>query len=114
VTHARWRALRPGSWQVVLDTEIENRSRENPYFFGSWNYDHLVVGEHRFDIDPDGCFATADSPAVEAGLVGDARIGFVVSWPPNGAIVLVTKSNEDQVGANAAITITHSSTPGRC
>jgi TIR domain len=114
VTHARWRTLSSGKWQVSLDTEIENATSENPYYYGSWNYNYLIVGQHRFDIDPGGCFGTAAPPHAEPGLKGDARVGFVISCAPNGAIALVTKSNEDQVGADASITVTRTTTPGQC
>jgi hypothetical protein len=114
VTHARWRELGSGTWQVSLDTEMENNTTKNlPH--GSWNYDYLVLGKRQFELDAGGCFS-ADPAFVNPGLQGDARAGLVVTCRPVGAMVLVTQSGQEyeQVGENTSIAVTRAVEPGDC
>lgn len=84
VTAGRWREQAPGLWRVVLATTMENRTSEEAYH-GEWHYDALVVGRRAFEWV---CFSP-DPSLVEAGTVGDARVGFEVRCRPGGYIELI-------------------------
>jgi hypothetical protein len=62
---------------------------------------------------PRGSFATAEEAFVKPRLTGDARAGFVVSCRPAGAIVVHMAATE-QVGQDAAITVTRATKPADC
>jgi hypothetical protein len=75
-------------WQITLDTRMKDATPESSYH-GDYRYDAIAVGEHRFDPT---CFSSVPD-LVEAGAVGDARIGFQVTCPPTGRIELVVENN---------------------
>jgi Effector-associated domain 1/TIR domain len=114
VTHATWRELESGRWQVSLDAEMENSTTKDLQH-GSWHYDYLVLGKRQFTLDAGGCFS-AEGPFVKPSLKGDARAGFVVTCRPVGAMVLVMKSGQEfeQIGENARIAVTRTVEPGDC
>jgi hypothetical protein len=112
VKHGRWRVLESGKWQVSLDTEMENDTRQD-LEHGSWNYNYLVLGQRQFELDAGGCFS-ADPAFVKPGLKGDARAGFVVACGPVGAIVLVMQDGQEQMGDDANITATRATESGDC
>jgi hypothetical protein len=113
VKYVRWRELTAGKWMVSLDTEMTNHTTAD-FPHGSWDYNYLVVGNHQFELNPGGCFATADEAFVKPRLTGDARAGFVVSCRPAGAIVVSMAAGNEQLGDDAAITVTRATKPAEC
>jgi hypothetical protein len=81
---ARWRALDGGSWQVVLDTQMENAGIDT-HAHSPWRYDGLAVADHEFAPT---CFTQVDPQNVGPRRKGDATIGFEVRCDPTGAIDL--------------------------
>ena len=87
VRAARWRPLRPGQWQVVLDTTMGVRNREGAYH-DYYRYGSLILAEREFDQT---CFES-ERDQVDTDTVGDARVGYTVSCEPKGRIQLVTEA----------------------
>jgi hypothetical protein len=56
-----------------------------PQYNDDWRYDSLVVGQRSFDV---ACFA-ASPELIDAGTVGEAMVGFDVSYRPVGHMELV-------------------------
>jgi len=103
VKYARWRA-HGGQWQVVLATSMKNTTQDTVYH-EAFRYDYLVVAQRPFTP---ACFS-ANGDTVDAGLVGDALIGFDVGCKPAGYMELVL---EDESGR---ISVTDSRLdPGSC
>jgi hypothetical protein len=102
VKAAYWRAS-GSTWQVLLDTSMQNKTSEAQYH-GYWRYQYLVVGQRRFKVT---CFSS-DSAPVDPGLVDDALIGFQVSCKPVGAIEVVLEEDKGR------IRVTKDLNPGAC
>ena len=84
VRAARWRALEPGRWQIVVDVRMENRRSEGGTH-ASWRYDSIVVGQREF---AQRCFE-AESEIVSSGTVRDGRTGYIVECQPGGRVDLI-------------------------
>jgi hypothetical protein len=117
VKHARWRQHDSGTWEVFLDTEMENGTTTD-FAHGSWMYNYLVVGQRQFVLNPTdgvkGCYS-ADPAFVKPELKGDARAGFTVNCSPEGAIeLMVTDDSQRLVGDGARIMVTQDTEPGDC
>jgi len=91
VKSASWRPHN-GHWEVVLATSMENTSQETVYH-EVWRYDYLVVAQRPFTP---ACFS-ANGDTVDAGLVGDALIGFDVACKPAGFIELVLEDESGRI-----------------
>ena len=91
VKSASWRAHN-GHWEVVLATSMENTTQQTVYH-QVWRYDYLVVAQRPFT--PACVSATGDT--VDAGLVGDALIGFDVGCKPAGFIELVLENESGRI-----------------
>lgn len=103
VQRGSWRVIDPGTWQVTLETSMENRSSEESYH-GDWHYDVLVVGQRAFEKT---CFS-ATPDLVIPGTVGDALVSFQVACEPTGYMELVLGE------ARARIGLTEAAEPARC
>jgi len=75
------------NWHITLDTRMKDATPGSMYH-GDYRYDALAVGEHQFDPT---CFSSVPD-LVEPGAVGDARVGFQVTCPPEGRIELVLEN----------------------
>ena len=78
-----YRELTPGSWEVVLSTEMKN-STASPDYHADWQYDVLAVDGRRFEPT---CFAP--DTLLDPNQISDARIGFTVDRDPRGVLALV-------------------------
>ena len=96
VKSASWRAHN-GHWEVVLATSMENTTQQTVYH-GAFRYDYLVVAQRPFTP---ACFS-ANGDTVDAGLVGDALIGFDVGCKPTGFIELVLEDESGRISVTPA------------
>ena len=86
VRAAYWRELEPGTWQMIVETSMENQT-PGELEHGEWYYDALGVGRRAFTTAP--CFSPEEGQeSVPPDTVGDARVGFEVLCPPEGNIAL--------------------------
>jgi len=96
VKSASWRADN-GHWEVVLATSMQNTTRDTVYH-EVWRYDYLVVAQRPFTP---ACFS-GNGDTVDAGLVGDALIGFDVACKPTGFIELVLQEESGRISVTPA------------
>jgi len=96
VKSASWRAHN-GHWEVVLATSMENTTQQTVYH-EVWRYDYLVVAQRPFTP---ACFS-GNGDTVDAGLVGDALIGFDVGCKPAGFIELVLEDESGRISVTPA------------
>lgn len=96
VKSASWRPHN-GRWQVVLATSMENTTQQTVYH-EVWRYDYLVVAQRPFTP---ACFS-GNGDTVDAGLVGDALIGFDVGCKPTGFIELVLEEESGRISVTPA------------
>jgi hypothetical protein len=96
VKSASWRAHN-GHWEVVLATSMQNTTRDTVYH-EVWRYDYLVVAQRPFTP---ACFS-GNGDTVDAGLVGDALIGFDVACKPTGFIELVLQEESGRISVTPA------------
>jgi hypothetical protein len=76
---------------------MENRTQQTVYH-EVWRYNYLVVAQR--PVTP-ACFsATGDT--VDAGLVGDALIGFDVACKPAGFMELVLEDESGRISVTPA------------
>ena len=90
VRAAHWRLEEPGTWLVVLDTQMQNNTKGN-HAHGYYYYDSLRVAQHPFDLY---CFDPSAREAEPTEVV-DARAGFHVTCRPAGLMQVVLKTGED-------------------
>lgn len=83
VKDAYWRP-HGETWQVELDTTMENASRDD-VVHGEWRYKSLVVAQREF---PWTCYSPSPN-LVAPSTVGDALIGFDVRCKPVGYMELI-------------------------
>jgi hypothetical protein len=107
-TAASWRAIEPGSWDVVVTTEMENRNTVDRQH-ASWYYRSIVVARRTFDP---WCFDTPRKEYTAPGQVADGHVGFVVTCAPKGSIDLVL--NSPASGARITLRLTAATTAGDC
>jgi hypothetical protein len=91
VKSASWRTHN-GHWEVVLATSMENTTQQTVYH-EAFRYDYLVVAQRPFSP---ACFS-ANGDTVDAGLVGDALIGFDVGSKSAGFIELVLEDESGRI-----------------
>jgi hypothetical protein len=107
-TAAEWRVVEPGSWDVVVTTEMENGNtidRQHAAFY----YRNIVVARRPFDP---WCFDTPREEFAAPGQVADGHVGFVVTCRPEGSVDLVLNSPES--GKKTTLHLTAATTPGDC
>ena len=102
VQSASWQQLAPRSWQVVVDTALENLTPDDQTN-SSNRYDSLIIAKRRFKQT---CFDTTQDHVIPK-TVGDDTTGYVVSCPPQGLIELLV--NDD-----TRIPVTDATEPSQC
>jgi hypothetical protein len=108
VNDAHWRAVEPGSWEVVVTTAMKNNNsvdRQHAQFY----YGDIVVALRAF---PPTCFDTPREEFTAPGQVADGHVGFLVSCPPEGPIDLEVRSPPS--GEKTPLHLTTATAPGDC
>ncbi|MGH8869895.1 MAG: toll/interleukin-1 receptor domain-containing protein [Actinomycetes bacterium] len=108
VNAARWRPYGPGTWQIVLNTAMENHNSIDRQH-GPWYYRDFQVAQRAFDAT---CFDTPRETYPAPGEIADGHVGFEVSCKPTGAMDLVFNSPVDN--SRTRLRITTASRPSDC
>jgi hypothetical protein len=103
VRRAVWRPIASGGWQVIVETDMANRTT------GTWGhhqhrYDSILVSERRFE---QSCFDTTQSEVVP-NTIGPGRTGYVVSCDPTGVVALLLADG------HPTIPVADATGPSRC
>jgi hypothetical protein len=94
------------TWQVTLETSMENRSG-NYQYHADYRYKSLIVGQREFDRN---CYASiADTEVVAPATVSDALIGFDVRCKPVGHMQLVIEDDKARINVTP-----NALEPGEC
>jgi hypothetical protein len=91
VRSGSWRPLAPGSWHLLLRTEMRNED-SMPWNNASYRYDSLSASGRAADVD---CFGPEPEVEVEPQDVGDAIVGFRVACEPTGHLRLRLHADDD-------------------
>jgi hypothetical protein len=91
VNAASWRQEQAKNWTIVLRTQMKNNAKTSVYQdYGK--YRNVQVALREFHLY---CFDPPEDP-VGPGLIADARAGFIVTCPPDGALSLLLEANNTQ------------------
>jgi hypothetical protein len=105
VNAASWRQEQAGRWVIVLGTQMKNNAKTDVYH-DHGKYRNMQVALREFKLY---CFNPPEDP-VRPALIADARVGFIVTCPPDGELSLLLEANN----AYKELPFTKATTPESC
>ena len=89
VNRVGYREVASDVWEVVLETEMENESREVGYH-ADWHYRALSVDQRPSDKPT----CSTHEAQLDIGDITDARVGFLVDRDPRGPVALLLEGGD--------------------
>jgi len=108
VVSAHWRLEEEDTWELVLATELENRTTTERRH-GRGLYEDVLVARRAFTA---WCFDVPAARSTAPDQVTDAHIGFLVSCAPEGSMELGLRSPASN--DPTALRLTAETTPSAC